>query len=168
MSNTAKLAQIERSLQLAEHLCRQRGERFTRRRRHVLALLLQHKGCVKAYDLLDELKKTWPRAAPPAIYRPLNFLMAQGLVHRIESLNAYIACTDPTHTHHGMLMVCGHCASVREVIHTTMDRMLLDTLRDSGFHAQGDIEINAVCQACIDAGYCRQADTESDDAAGDD
>ena len=76
-------------------LCARRGARLTRLRRRVLELVWQGHAAVKAYDLLAELDRKDATAKPPTVYRALDFLMAHGLVHRLESLNSYVGCPQP-------------------------------------------------------------------------
>ena len=76
----------------AETVCKQRGQRFTPIRRQVLEALLSSHRPLGAYDVIEELAKRVARPAPITVYRALDFLMEQGLVHRIESRNAFLAC----------------------------------------------------------------------------
>ena len=83
---------IDEALATAEKSCEQAGNRLTPIRRRVLELVWAGHGPVKAYDILDILRSERSSAAPPTVYRALEFLLAQGLVHKIESLNAYLGC----------------------------------------------------------------------------
>ena len=76
----------------AERVCKERAQKFTPIRRQVLQALLSSHRPLGAYEVIDELAKSMPRPAPITVYRALDFLMANGLVHRIESRNAYLAC----------------------------------------------------------------------------
>ena len=80
----------------AEAVCEQRAQKFTPIRRQVLQALLSSHRPLGAYEVIDELAKSMPRPAPITVYRALDFLMTNGLVHRIESRNAYLACV---HSH---------------------------------------------------------------------
>jgi Fur family zinc uptake transcriptional regulator len=107
---------IERTLDHAESLCRKRGEQLTPTRRRVLGLLLKADGPIKAYDLLEQIRPDG-KAKPPTVYRALDFLMASGLVHKVEALNAFIPCVEHDHLGHGCsaeLYICGDCGSVEE------------------------------------------------------
>ena len=83
------------ALARAEDVCRQRGARLTPLRRRVLELVWDSHRAVKAYDLLAALGETAGAAKPPTVYRTLEFLMEHGLVHRIDSLNAFVGCPQP-------------------------------------------------------------------------
>lgn len=140
---------MDQRLAAAEKYCEERGERLTQQRKDVLALLLNHTGCVKAYDLLAELRATYPQAQPPTIYRPLKFLMDLGLVHRVESQNAYVACDLDEYAHHDLLVVCPRCTTVAEVADEAVSALLRARLQDSGFELQdATLEISALCGAC--------------------
>ena len=90
---------IEKALLQAEAICTQRQQRFTPLRRQVLSLIWQKQQPVGAYQILEQLKVDKKRAAPPTVYRAIDFLLAQGLIHRIASLNAFIGCVQPEHAH---------------------------------------------------------------------
>ncbi len=101
-------------LETAAQLCREAGERFTPLRAHVFELIIQDGGAIKAYDLLDRLKPDLGSPKPPTVYRALEFLSKMGLIHRVEALNAFIACD---HVHDGHLaefFICEDCSSVEE------------------------------------------------------
>ena len=102
-------------LQQAESQCHTRGVRFTPIRRRVLELIAENGGGLKAYDLLDQLSTEHAAARPPTVYRALEFLIEQGLVHRIESQNAYVACACPEHAHGFQLLICRQCGYVEEL-----------------------------------------------------
>jgi Fur family zinc uptake transcriptional regulator len=103
-----------KALDAAETLCSDRGERLTPVRRRVLELLLAAEGPVKAYDLLELLQPGPGAAKPPTVYRALDFLMALGLVHKIEALNAYVGCAHSHDVGGAELFICTQCGSVEE------------------------------------------------------
>ena len=112
---------IARALRSAEAVCERKGRRFTDLRKHVYELILSDGGAVKAYDLLDRLRPERGSPKPPTVYRALDFLHALGLIHRVEALNAYVACDpgnhDGGHDHEGHaaeFFICETCSSVEE------------------------------------------------------
>src|ERR687898_2881620 len=121
---------IDAALDRAAELCARRGARLTRLRRRVLELVWQGHSAVKAYDLLEMLAREDRSARPPTIYRALDFLMAHGLVHRLESLNAYIGCPQPEASHEGQFLICNSCGHVSEfeapAIHTAIEVQAAD------------------------------------------
>ncbi len=137
------------SLQAAERICQQRGERLTDIRRTVLALLLQRGGSMKAYDILDSLKRQRPNAAPPTVYRALDFLLQAGLVHRLDSCNAFVACHHAEHPHHGLLLICERCDRVLELDTPRLARDLVHAAETEGFSLpEQDIELKGLCGNC--------------------
>lgn len=140
---------VAKHLTLAEQVCEKQGQRLTDARREVLTLLLRQGSSMKAYELLEVLRATHPQIAPTTVYRPLQFLVELGLVHRIDSLNAYIACTHDDADDHDFLLVCPRCASVNEIDDKKVNKALAKYLEQSGFVAQhNSVEISAVCRDC--------------------
>ena len=123
----------------------------------VLSVLKGKETALSAYDILDALRSERPKIAPPTIYRALNALIEKRAVHRIESLNAYIACASKDHQHgHGAVMsICDDCGSVEENPAPELMHNLAGILGKSGFEAQRHvIEVHGVCSDCVsdDAG----------------
>lgn len=140
---------IGESLDLADAFCLRQGEKLTPIRRKVLELLLTSGRATKAYTLLDEMRKVHSGSAPPTVYRALDFLLSVGLVHRVESINAFAACHDLTHCHHGMLLVCQRCGAVSEMHEPEIERVLLDKIKRSGYRLSNDAaELKGVCPEC--------------------
>ena len=140
---------LEDRLALAEAHCQRRGSRLTPLRKQVLTLLMRHKGCVKAYDLLEEIRVSHGVSAPPTVYRALDFLLAEGLAHRIDSLNTYVACNDFNDHRHSLLVVCSLCNSFVEIDDPQVSQLLTERLGKRGFAFNGkDVEVKAICMAC--------------------
>ena len=134
----------------AERVCRERAQKFTPIRRQVLQALLSSHRPLGAYEVIDELAKSMPRPAPITVYRALDFLMANGLVHRIESRNAYLACA---HDHDEAAMVafliCERCGSVGEIPAAPVAQSLNAAARASGFAPKlSVVEITGTCAHC--------------------
>ena len=134
----------------AEQVCAERAQKFTPIRRQVLQALLSSHRPLGAYEVIDELAKAMPRPAPITVYRALDFLMENGLVHRIESRNAYLACA---HNHDtGALvafLICDTCGAVGEASTTAMAKLVAAATRKSGFRtAMSVIEITGTCSHC--------------------
>ncbi|AVV32648.1 Fur family transcriptional regulator [Cobetia amphilecti] len=133
----------------AERQCLARGVRFTPIRRRVLEMIATSHGALKAYDLLDQLAKEHGAARPPTIYRALDFLLEQGLVHRIESLNAYLACHCPEHQHGFQLLICRGCGRVEEMHDDDLGTRLVASADRHGFSIERQtIELEGRCQDC--------------------
>lgn len=136
-------------LDVAEALCAKRGRRLTPIRRKVLELLLRHGRSLKAYELLDAMRDVHPGAAPPTVYRALDFLMDEGLIHRLDAVNAWTACHDAGGAPHDLLVVCTECGAVAEVSDPAMSRQLAERVARTGFALNAhETEIRALCPAC--------------------
>src|SRR5215813_13756526 len=98
----------------AEKRCGEAGESLTPLRRRVLELLLDHRGPAKAYDLLNDLGSGQGPAKPPTVYRALEFLVRLGLAHRIESLNAFVACDIGACARSTIFLICERCGAAEE------------------------------------------------------
>ncbi|MFZ5670295.1 MAG: transcriptional repressor [Pseudomonadota bacterium] len=105
---------LTRVLAAAETRCAAAGQRLTAPRRRVLELLLEAGQPVKAYDLIAAFGEGAP-AKPPTVYRALEFLARQGFAHRIESLNAYVACGGGAEGHAAAFLICDCCGATREI-----------------------------------------------------
>ncbi|MGF6652334.1 Fur family zinc uptake transcriptional regulator [Paraburkholderia youngii] len=148
----------EAALALAEQYCRERGEKLTPIRRKVLELLLNSGRATKAYSLLDEMRQIHPGSAPPTVYRALDFLLSAGLVHRIESINAFTVCHDLTQCQHGILVVCQQCGSVTELHQPKLRQALIAQIEDAGYRlASDEIELKGLCAACQAAAMAGEA-----------
>jgi Fur family transcriptional regulator, zinc uptake regulator len=133
----------------AEALCAAHAQRLTPMRRHVLeALLASHKP-LGAYEIIERLADR-SRPAPITVYRALEFLRDNGLVHRIESRNAFVACV---HSHAGgdpvIFLICEHCGAVGEAAGGAAAEALKASCRAAGFAPKSPvIEIAGVCSHC--------------------
>ena len=132
----------------AEALVVRQGQRMTRIRRKVLRLLLENAGPAKAYDLLANLDGEGA-AKPPTIYRALDFLQEAGLVHKIESLNAYVACGHTSHSHSAVFLICDTCHNAEELHATATSEALKAETRAAGFHmTRAVVEVRGTCRNC--------------------
>lgn len=137
------------ALLTAAQLCQERGVQLTPVRQQILALIWADHKAVKAYDLLDQLKPLLNAAKPATVYRALDFLIEQGLIHRVESLNAFIGCTCPSHKHEQLLLICSRCNEVEERSAPQVMRSLTSEIKQAHFIAQNKaIEIQGICEKC--------------------
>ena len=146
------LACITDGLARAESLCRDRSERFTENRRAVLELLLAEHRPIGAYEILERFDWKGRRPAPAQIYRALAFLEALGLVHRIASRNAYIACSGPGESHGTVFLVCEQCGTVAEPSAAGLGETVLELAGSSGFELRTHVlEATGRCPECARA-----------------
>src|SRR5690606_24457783 len=142
-------AALAAQLRTAESLCVQRGKRLTPIRRKVLEILLAEHRSVKAYELLDLIRAVQPGAAPPTVYRALDFLVDEGLVHRLDAINAWTACMDAAGEPHDLLVVCTQCGAVAELSDPGLSRQLARKVAEAGFElSDHETELRALCRRC--------------------
>src|SRR5690625_1756835 len=103
---------LQAQLKIAEQICRQRNKRLTPLRRTVLEMLIRANRRPQAYELLERMQDVHPGAAQPTVYRALDFLTEQGLIHRIDAVNAWSACVDAAGAPHGLFLVWLECRQV--------------------------------------------------------
>jgi Fur family zinc uptake transcriptional regulator len=140
---------MTRALRAAEKVCKERDLQLTAIRRRVLELIWQRHAPIGAYSILGALKQGEAALAPPTVYRALEFLLEAGLIHRIDTLNAYIGCELPEHEHTGQLLICRSCSRVVELDDPSISRMLARKAEAAGFTAdQQSVEIKGWCEDC--------------------
>jgi len=140
---------VAQAIHSAETICRARGLRFTAQRRRILAIVWNSHKPVGAYDILKSLKLAGHRAAPPTVYRALDFLIDANLVHRLDSLNAFIGCPDPDRPHTGQFLICRSCRSVAELSEPEISELVERKASGHGFTAEHQtLEVQGYCQAC--------------------
>jgi Fur family zinc uptake transcriptional regulator len=147
---------VAEAIAAAEARCARDGRSFTPLRRRVLELVWSSHGPVGAYELLDELRAERRGAAPPTVYRALDFLMGNGLIHRIESLNAYVGCGSPDkhpdHHHGGQFLICRACGAVAELDDPAIAGTIATRAEMLGFDVeQQTIEVTGLCPRCTGA-----------------
>jgi Fur family zinc uptake transcriptional regulator len=134
----------------AEQTCIEQGVRLTPLRKEVLSLILSANAPVGAYDLLAKIKsKTERPAAPPTVYRTLDFLLQYGFVHRLTSINAFIPCCHPREGHQAAFLICQKCHTVQETSANNLFHELEYIAAEGQFQAQHSIiEISGICLQC--------------------
>jgi len=139
------------ALDAAGRLCRDRGERLTPLRQRVLELVWDSHRPIGAYEILDLLRRERGRVAPPTVYRALEFLLDQGLVHRVESRNAYIGCDRPEHRHRAHFMLCTGCGLAAEVDDDALTGAIAALARRAAFAVEQEtVELTGLCPVCRD------------------
>jgi len=146
---------VAAALAKAEKTCADQHLQFTATRRRVLEILLEHHVALGAYDVLDRLAAEGIGSKPPIAYRALGFLVDHGLAHRIEKLNAYVACAYPDVDHAPAFMICRHCNAVGE---SPACSPLTDAADAAGFTVEHTIAeavgLCANCQSVKDTPEC--------------
>ena len=139
---------------LAVSICEGRGVQMTALRRRVLELLWASGRPTGAYELIEAVKLRDSRpVGPPTVYRALHFLMAQGLVSRIESLNAYVPCAHPERDHDCLFFICSGCRASVELEDPRIGGLLAEDAARLGFvSTRRTVEIQGMCARCAEAG----------------
>ena len=147
-------ARVETALEKADALCVAEGLRMTAGRRTVLGILLAKHRPLGAYDILNILnilKEAGTPSQPAIVYRALRFLTEHGFAHRIERLNAYIACTHPSGHHTPAFMICRRCNAVEEAHLSSAKAALGAAAQEAGFQIERTVvEAEGVCPKCAD------------------
>ena len=143
---------VEAQLEAAAQTCAQQGAQLTALRRLVLGLVLEAESPSTAYQLLDRLKDIHKGAAPPTIYRALDFLLEQRLIHKVERLNAFIPCTEAGHHHAAQFLICRRCGAVAEIEDHAVSEALEHAATRAGFQlGHAVVELDGTCAACAQA-----------------
>ena len=141
--------ELTQVLDRAEALCQERGKRLTDQRKTVLRLLCVSEKPLSAYELLDRMRDVMKNPTPPVVYRALDFLLEEGLVHKLESLHAYIGCTHPDHPHASQFLICDDCGEVAEVEDPSIAKSLKAAGQSVGFSTKRPIvELLGTCAQC--------------------
>src|SRR5919197_1440596 len=140
---------VESALDRAAALCARRGARLTELRRQVLERIWLGHAPVGVYEILGGLHDGQRAAAPPTVYRALDFLIEQGLVHRIESLNAYVGCNCPDRAHVSQFLICARCGTAAELDDCRIAEAVLRRAGELGFAVERQtIEVRGLCPRC--------------------
>jgi Fur family zinc uptake transcriptional regulator len=141
---------VAAALAEAEALCAKQGTRLTALRKRVLELVWASHKPLGAYDILGVLsEEDGRRAAPPTVYRALDFLLENGLVHRISSLNAFIGCVHPGELHQGQFLICRTCHAAIELEQASISQAIVDGAGQVGFTVESQtVEVVGLCAGC--------------------
>lgn len=143
----------EAAIAEAHAQCREAGLRLTPMRERVLEILLESHTALGAYDVLRRLTEEGAGPQPPIAYRALDFLVAHGFAHRIEKLNAYVACTASGRRHEPVFMICRDCRAVAEIAAAPVARNLERAAEEIGFDIDRTvIEAEGLCPSCREQG----------------
>jgi Fur family zinc uptake transcriptional regulator len=138
-----------------ERVSQERGLRLTPIRARVLRLIAEGGRPLKAYDLLDKVREGEGAgaAAPPTVYRALDFLLANGFIHKLESVNAFVACHHPSTAQHSVpFLICDRCHSAVELEDEQVVAALDERARALGFVPQAQtLEVHGLCARCSES-----------------
>jgi len=133
----------------AERYCTELGLRLTELRHRVLELIWANHQPVGAYHLLEQLNSEGRKAAPPTVYRSLDFLLQHGLIHRISSLNAFVGCNHPGLNHDAQFFICEACGQAAELNDPGVESAIERDAERIGFRVEKrTVEVAGVCAHC--------------------
>jgi Fur family zinc uptake transcriptional regulator len=133
----------------AAWICNARGQTLTPLRRRVFEIVLAADRPIGAYDVLDMLAAERGRVAPPTVYRSLDFLVGQGLVHKVLSVNGFVACSAAARPHDAQLFICGSCGSSVEVARQPRAGLIEEEAEALDFAIESVVlEVHGRCHAC--------------------
>ncbi|GAA6138012.1 zinc uptake transcriptional repressor Zur [Arenicella sp. 4NH20-0111] len=139
----------EKALETALRQCKEQGLKLTTIRQQVLEIIWASHNPIGAYDILQKLQESGHKPAPPTAYRALEFLVSAQLVHRVESLNAYIGCPAPEANHQCQFYICTSCGHLAELNSPAVAKALQAGAKELGFKGvQPIIEVHGVCKSC--------------------
>lgn len=141
---------IAAALERAEARCAERGTRLTELRAQVLRLIWQNHTPLGAYTLMEMLAKaSTRRVAPPTVYRALDFLLDEKLIHRINSLNAFIGCPHSHQEHASHFLICENCHIAIELDDAELNKRLMSVAESAGFKVRShSVELLGRCPNC--------------------
>ncbi len=143
---------ITDALGAVEEECAARKLQLTPVRRRTLELLLSEHRAMGAYDVLEHLRAEGLGSQPPVAYRALDFLVSHGFAHRIERLNAFVACAHPGQRHAPCFLICRGCSAVAEAAGRPAMRALRAAASGVGFAVErAVIEAEGLCPTCAEA-----------------
>jgi Fur family zinc uptake transcriptional regulator len=138
-----------RTLAAAERLCGEHGLRLTPQRRRVLEAVAASPAAMGAYEIIDALAADGRRLAPISVYRALDFLVGHGLIHRIDSLSAFVLCASPGASHRAQFLICRRCREIAELPSDAVDAAIGEGAAVLGFTVSSAVvEVSGLCRAC--------------------
>ena len=141
---------IRNALREGEEICAKQHLRFTETRRRVLEIIWESHRPAKAYDILEKLSDGNTQTKPPTVYRALDFLLDNGMIHKINSLNAYVGCSHPSNQHQCHFLICTECDDVFECCNGTLDKAINSTADKTKFKPiSSSVEIQGICHECL-------------------
>ena len=140
---------IDTALTKAKFICEDKGLRLTKIREFILKTVWENHKPTKAYELLDKITGLDYSPEPPTVYRALDFLLNNGFIHRINSLNAFVGCSHPLKHSECYFMICKTCNEIKECCDEKITNAIRKTLDANQFsHKNIAIEISGECYEC--------------------
>ncbi len=140
---------VDTAIKKAEDLCLKQKIQFTQLRRNILNLIWQSHKPLKAYDILEQLQLKESSAKPITVYRTLDFLIENKMIHKIESQNAFLGCRHPGEAHNCYFLICEKCNIAEEACENDLLKNVYIDLKSQGFTVSHiTLEIQGICKKC--------------------
>lgn len=140
---------IESALEQTEKLCLNNKIKFTELRKNIFIHIWQNHKPIKAYDILQELQKKEAKAKPITVYRALDFLVKNHMVHKLTSDNTFFGCTHPGKAHNCYFLICKKCNNVEEGCKNDLIKNIYNNLDQTNFKIEYiNLEIHGICKKC--------------------
>lgn len=140
---------MAQALQSADKICAKKGIRLTPIRRRILELICTSHRAMGAYELLDLFREEDAKAKPVTIYRALDFLIGAGLIHKVESINAFIGCLHAEEQHQSVILICDQCKNAFELEASPVYDSLFKLSKSIQFKPTSlTMELHGICNAC--------------------
>jgi len=143
---------VDNAMRSAREICLQRGVRLTESRAQVLELIWQSHRPIGAYTILEMVSAaSAKRVAPPTVYRALDFLLEQGFIHQIKSLNAFLGCPTPhlPHNQQSYFLICKKCGNAMEFYDDNISQKIRKLAKGMGFLVKAEsLEVTGICSVC--------------------
>lgn len=140
---------IEDAILNAELICKDNGIRFTAIRRKVFELIWKSHNPIKAYDILDFLQEENAAARPTTVYRSIDFLIENGLIHKLNRLSAYVGCAHPRKHNDCYFLICSSCGDITECCDSKITEIIIGSSSNLNFKTKNvTLEIEGICQNC--------------------
>ena len=138
------------AIEMADRICSQKQLKFTDLRKEILGMIWEGHGPQKAYDLLNKLQQTNPSAKPATVYRALDFLIGNGFIHKVASLNAFVGCSHPLKHQECYFLICDDCKNISECCDPNITAAIQTTTIQNQFVAKNTtLEISGHCNECL-------------------
>jgi len=141
---------ITAAIEMADLICFQKQLKFTDLRKEILRMIWEGHGPQKAYDLLHKLQQTNPAAKPATVYRALDFLIENGFIHKVASLNSFVGCSHPLKHQECYFLICDDCKNISECCDPNITAIIQATTKQNQFVAKNTtLEISGHCTECL-------------------
>ena len=141
---------ISTAIEVAERVCSEKQLKFTDLRKDILRMVWEGHGPQKAYDLLNKLQTINRSAKPATVYRALDFLITNGFIHKVASLNAFVGCSHPLKHNECYFLICEDCKNISECCDPNISAAIQATTAHNKFVAKNTtLEISGHCNECL-------------------